>query len=505
MKILFPTAECVPFAKTGGLADVCGALPLALADLGHEVHVVMPFYRQVQTSTHPVQPAKLTLSVPVGGRNHDCEVWKTKLAEKVTVYFLGHNEFFQRAGLYGTLEGDYPDNDQRFVFFGRAVMELGKSLGIVWDILHCHDWHTGLIPVYAKTLYRDEKSFAKTKSLMTIHNLGYQGVFPDTSMALTGLPPELFHPDALEFWGRLNFFKAGLVFADWISTVSTTYAQEIQTEWAGHGLDGVLRARREVVSGITNGIDCGLWNPETDSLLEHPFSAAKLAPKNQAKTSLAASQGLYPVGQEPLLGLISRLDDQKGLDILAEAMEKLMQLPLLMVVLGTGAKKYHDLFLRFKARYPRKLAINLTFNNTLSHQIYAASDFFLMPSKYEPCGLGQMISMRYGSIPVVRRTGGLADTVLDFDGKAGNGFVFDAYQSEALLAAVKRALAAYEDKPAWRRLVKRAMLTDFSWEKSAQAYVELYEKMAPQSPKSVSRPQPPAPASTPRKKVSAAR
>jgi starch synthase len=345
-------------------------------------------------------------------------------------------------------------------------------------MVHCHDWHTGLIPVYLKTLYANEPVFAKTRSLMTIHNLAYQGLFPEHSLYWTGLPDSLNTPEALEFWGHLNFLKAGLVFSDGITTVSKTYAKEIQTPDYGHGLDGVLRGRSEHLSGIVNGIDTALWDPAKDKLIPVHFSAKEVEAKKNMKEALLVDQRLFPLEKAPVIGLISRLEDQKGLDIIADVIDRIMALNLQIVILGTGAKKYHDLFLRVKARFPRKLAVNLTFDNAMAHRIYAGSDMFLMPSKFEPCGLGQLISMRYGSIPVVRHTGGLADTVFDFDGHQGNGFSFTSYSGEALLSTLKRAVDAYEQPAIWDLLMKHAMAANFSWEKSAKEYAHLYKKMA---------------------------
>lgn len=478
MKILFPTSECVPFAKTGGLADVCGALPEALQRLGHEVHVVMPLYRQVRLSGAALTPTSIRLNIPLGQQTITLEVWHSKLPGQCPdIHFLRYDPFYDRAELYRSLEGDYWDNDQRYILFCRGVLELGKILGRKWDIIHCHDWHTGLVPVYLKALYAQEASYAKSRSLLTVHNLAYQGFFGKESMELTGLPWSMFTPDGLEFWDHLNFLKAGLVYADWISTVSQTYAREIQGGEMGCSLDGVLRFRSSRLSGIVNGIDTSVWDPATDPFIPEHFSVQRTAKKKAVKQALLAEIGLYPLTGAPLLAMINRLDDQKGLDIFASIIDKIMEQNLQVVILGTGVKRYHDLLLRVKARFPRKLALYLTFDNELAHRIYAGSDMFLMASRYEPCGLGQLISMRYGTIPVARRTGGLADTVSDFDGRRGNGFLFDAYSGEALLAALKRATGIFAQKKIWNRLIKTAMKEDFSWARSALEYQALYQKI----------------------------
>ncbi len=477
MRILFPTSECAPYAKTGGLADVAGALPGALKRLGHEIHVVMPLYQQTRQIGLPFHSTTLKLRVPLGAESVTAEVFEAELPGGSVLHLLQYDPFFNRTDLYRTAEGDYPDNHRRFIFLCRAALELGRALGGTWDIVHGHDWHTGLVPAYLRTLYRQEPAFARARSLFTIHNLAYQGVFAPESMAGTGLPESLFAPDGLEFWGRLNFLKAGLVFADHLSTVSPTYAQEIQTPELGCGLDGVLRSRRGSLSGILNGIDTSVWDPWTDPHIPIHFKADRLPRKLELKHALLEDQRLIPLEGAPLLAIISRLDDQKGFDLLAEIGEQLLQQNVQLVVLGTGNQRYHEIFLRLKAHHPRKLAINLTFDDELAHQIYAGADMFLMPSRFEPCGLGQLISMRYGTVPVVRQTGGLADTVTQFDGQNGNGFCFQTYSSDALFLTLKRAMETYAEPRLWERVVRNAMAENFSWERAAREYDALYRRM----------------------------
>jgi starch synthase len=477
MNILFPVSECVPFAKTGGLADVAGALPQALAKGGHQVSVVMPMYRHIHNAGVSVTSTHLTLQVPLGQQTIPAEVWEAQLFEPgLRIYFIQCTPFFERAELYGNGEGDYPDNDQRFVFFSRAVLELGKALKQSWDILHGHDWHTGLILVYLKTLYAAEPAYKHCKSLLTIHNLAYQGIFPPESMALTGLPTSVFNAEGVEFWGRLNFLKAGLVFSDWINTVSPTYAREIKTPEFGHGLDGVLRARGNKVSGILNGLDYAVWNPENDPLLPINYQSHERKRKLEIKAKLFEERQMFPLENAPLVALVGRLDEQKGLDILAAASE-LLHLNLQLIILGTGARKYHEYLLNLKSKFARKLSVNLEFNNELAHKIYAGADMFLMPSRFEPCGLGQLIAMRYGTVPIVRTTGGLADTVTEFDGTHGNGFTFADYSAEGLLTAVKRACEVYANPTAWEKVTHNGMLADFSWERSAGEYDRLYRQL----------------------------
>lgn len=474
MNILFPVSECVPFAKTGGLADVAGALPQSLVLLGHTVHVVMPFYRQVQNTSMEIIDTGECLQVPVGNELIEARIHRTRLSENgPVIHFLKNDALFFRDALYR----GYDDNDKRFVFLSRGALELGKHLKKQWDIVHCHDWHTGLVPVMLKTFYQDTTAFHKTKSLVTIHNLAYQGHFSKAAMQLAQLPWELFHPDGLEFYDGLNFLKAGLVYADWISTVSRTYAREIVLPEMGCGLEGVLAARQAKLSGIVNGIDYTVWDPARDQSLPTQYAAASLLKKQAVKHALLDRARLLPIEHAPVIGMITRLDDQKGLDIFANALEQLMQLEIQIVILGTGEQKYHNLLLQAKSRYPRKLSVNLEFNNDFAHLIYGGTDMFLMPSKYEPCGLGQLISMKYGSIPVVRRIGGLADTVQEFDGKNGTGFSFVHYSSSALYRVIARALDTYHNQSTWQIVVNNAMNQDYSWDRSAGDYVALYNSM----------------------------
>jgi starch synthase len=440
--------------------------------------MVLPLYRQVRNAGVGLNSTKLKLSVPLGRQVLSAEVWEAQASENgVHQYFIQYDPFFDRAELYHNAEGDYRDNDQRFAFFCRAVMELGISLGQSWDIIHSHDWHTGLVPVYLKTLYAQEAVYRHCRSVFTIHNLAYQGLFPRASLECTGLPESLFTAEGVEFWGRLSFLKSGLMFADWINTVSPTYAQEIQTSELGHGLDGLLRQRKHELSGILNGVDYTLWNPQTDPYLPIHFQAHELERKQELKAELLEEQRLFALPGAPLLAMVSRLDEQKGLDILEEAADSILSLNVHLVILGTGTRKFHEYLLHLKSKFARKLSVNLAFNNELAHRIYAASDIFLMPSRYEPCGLGQLIAMRYGSVPVVRSTGGLADTVTEFDGVHGNGFAFQEYTGHALATAVRHACDLYQNREVWQKVARNAMLSDFSWERAAGDYHVLYHRL----------------------------
>jgi starch synthase len=394
------------------------------------------------------------------------------------VYFVENDRYYQRDALYGKGGADFADNSERFIFFSRAVLEAVVALRLPCDVIHCHDWQTGLIPVYLKTIYRSAPAFAKVGTLFTIHNLAYQGVFWHWDMKLTGLDWSLFNWNQLEFWGKVNFMKGGLVFSDLISTVSETYSKEIQTPEYGCGLEGVLRERSKDLFGVINGIDYEVWNPAVDPLIPTRYDAKKLNGKAACKKFLQRKCGL-PVRKAPLVGMISRLADQKGFDLAAEVMAELLTSDVQFVVLGTGEPKYHDLLNRLARNYPDRMSVTLGFDNQMAHEIEAGADMFLMPSRFEPCGLNQLYSLKYGTAPVVRSTGGLADTVVDctpetLDKGAATGFSFEKYSAADLLATLKRALACYADRKTWLKLIKNGMGQNWSWDESARKYVKLY-------------------------------
>jgi starch synthase len=475
MKIAIASSEVFPFAKTGGLADVAGALPKALAKMGLEVAVVMPLYSVIDQKKFGITDTGKTASVQMDWRHVTARIFEGSLPGGVRVFFVDVPEYFGRAVLYGTAAGDEPDNAERFFFFSRIIPEVLKEMGFAPDVMHVNDWQAGLTPLYLKAFYRDDPFFAGTGSLITVHNLGYQGVFWALDMKLTGLGWEYFTPEGIEFYGKINSMKAGLVYSDIINTVSKTYAKEIQTAEYGYGLDGVLQARASDLYGIVNGIDFEEWDPAADKKIYSPYTDLK--GKQENKKKLKEELGLAP-GNKPLFGIISRLADQKGLDILSEAMDDMLATGMQFVMLGTGDEKYHKLFSGLAKSNPKQVSVTVGFNGKLASRIYAGSDVFMMPSLYEPCGLGQLISLRYGTIPLVRKTGGLADTVKNFSARTGrgNGFVFTDYTAKALMKAVKAALAAYEDKKSWKLLVEGAMAEDNSWGSSAAEYVKLYKK-----------------------------
>lgn len=476
IKILFAASEVTPFAKTGGLADVAGSLPAALAALGHQVVIVMPFYRSVKEGSFNLKRFDKSLSFSFKGQQLDAGIYTAKLKRNTHVYFIQRDEFFDRSDLYGTSEGDYFDNPERFIFFSRGVLELTKLIEFHPDIIHCHDWQTSLIPVYLKSLYKNDSVLNRARSVFTIHNLAYQGVVTKDMMTVSEIPLELFSMRGLEYYGKMNFMKGGIVFSDVITTVSEKYAQEIQTPEYGHGLEGVLRDRLTNLHGILNGVDYSSWNPKTDPYIAANFDSRDLSGKKKCKTDLTGIFRLKESSEFPVLGIVSRLVGQKGFDILAEAMDELLKLNLNLVILGTGDAKYEKQFDTLGKKHPGRLGVKIGFDNVLAHKIEAGSDMFLMPSKYEPCGLNQMYSLKYGTIPIVRATGGLDDTIQNFDpgtGK-GNGFKFVDYSAGALLKETKRALEVYRDNKTWVKLVKDAMRMDFSWKKSAQKYEKIY-------------------------------
>jgi starch synthase len=395
----------------------------------------------------------------------------------VPVYLVENREFFQRRGLYGEGDGDYPDNALRFGFFCRAVLELLRRMDFRPDILHLNDWQTGLIPLLLRTEFKNDPFFSSIGTVLTIHNLGYQGLFPPAVLPALGLGKELFTMEHLEFFGKVSFLKAGIVHADVLTTVSETYCREIQTPEMGFGFDGILRQKSKVLFGILNGVDQKLWDPELDSALPANFSSAELRGKGTDKKALQKELGLA-VGPAPLVAMVTRLDTQKGLDLVEEAWEELLARDLQFVLLGTGEPKHLEFFAAVQDRHPGKVAIRLMFEEMLARRIYAGSDIFLMPSRYEPCGLGQLIALRYGTIPVVRRIGGLADTIIDpaDDPQKANGFHFSELSAAGLLSALDRALALYTDRRAWLKMVRHGMNQEFSWASSADKYLELYKK-----------------------------
>lgn len=473
LKIVMACSELVPFAKTGGLADMVPSLAKALVDLGHRVSVVMPAYRSILHSGAELRETGLRLSVPVGGVREEAGVLTATTASRIPVYFIEAARYFDRPGLYGTVEGDYPDNARRFAFFARAVLELLRRLGAP-HILQAHDWQAAASIAFLKAQPERYPGLSTVRTALTVHNLGYQGVFAEQEWPVLNLDRSLFTPRHFEFYGKINFLKAGLAFADSITTVSPTYACEIQTPEYGFGLEGVLRERAAYLTGILNGADYSLWNPETDRSIIRTYGIEDLSGKPACKADLQTKFGLRVDADVPLIGMATRLASQKGMDLMEAAIEELMQRELQLVIAGMGDQQYQDLIAAWAVQYPGKLAVKIAFDEGLAHQIEAGADMFLMPSRYEPSGLNQLYSFKYATIPIVRATGGLKDSVEEFDGGEGTGFLFEAYEPSALLAAVDRALEAYSHKEQWRRLMQNAMSADFSWKRSAEAYIRVF-------------------------------
>ena len=472
VSILMVGSEALPFSKTGGLADVLGALPLALGTLGHRVTVVTPKYRGVQ-----VQGTTRLIQMP-GAGGADTRLVEQPLAENVRAVLVDRPELYERESLYGA-GGDYSDNPRRFAFLCRAALEYARQSGESFDVLHAHDWQAGLAPVYLRTLYAGEPLLSGMTTVFTIHNLAYQGNFPAQWLAPLDLGPELLSMDALEYWGQISLLKGGIVFSDAITTVSPTYAREIQTKEYGFGFDGVLATRASDLHGILNGIDTDRWDPRRDPYLPEPYDAHSLEKKDAAKRALfdLLSPGtMMGSVARPLVGIVSRLVDQKGFDLIAELVPTLPSYGS-FAVLGSGDARYETMLRELAAAHPARFAVKIGFDESLAHLIEGASDMFLMPSSFEPCGLNQMYSMRYGTVPVVRATGGLDDTVTDYNDAAGSGtgFKFTPYTAVALWEALERARAVFDNPSIWRRLQVAGMRQDFSWDRSAREYVKLSE------------------------------
>ena len=472
MRILFIASEGLPFSKTGGLADVIEGLPKALVGHGHEVAVVLPRYRGTK-ATAMVMPS---VTIQLGPRLRFPAVADGTVVGGVRYFFVDDPAYFDRDGLYGGRGGDYPDNAERYSEFCRTAIEVAKH---VWpaDVLHCHDWQTGLVPVLLRTSYAEDPAMKDIPIVFTIHNMGYHGQFGRDVLERAGIPASTFYPGGIEFYGNVNLLKGGLVYSDYLTTVSRKYAQEIQTPEFGYGLDGVVRSRADRLVGILNGVDYTLWSPEKDKLIDAKYSSKDLSGKHVCKQALLE---LFDLPAEhlsrPLIGIVSRFADQKGFDLIAERAHELMQEELLLVVLGTGERRYEDLFRALAAAYPGRVGVKIAYDEAIAHKIEAGADMFLMPSRYEPCGLNQIYSLKYGTVPIVRATGGLDDTIEPFDLEhgTGTGFKFVEYSGMALVQCVRQALQHFSDERIWKRIQLNGMAKDFSWKASAAEYVKLY-------------------------------
>ncbi len=474
MKILFVASEGLPFSKTGGLADVIESLPKALVALGCDVTVLLPRYRGTRT----VAAAVPSMTIPMGGSLRFPALADGGHTNGVAYYFVEDPEYYDRDQLYGAGGRDYPDNAERYAELSRAAIEFCKH---VWmpDVIHCHDWQTGLVPVLLRTEYAGDPGVGRLPVVFTIHNLGYQGTFPRDTMKKIGLPESLFSIDAMEFFGRINFLKGALNYSDFLTTVSPKYAEEIQTPEYGHGLDGVIRNHAAQLIGILNGADYSVWSPERDKLIASRYSPKDLTGKQACKRNLIDAFALpVSVMNRPLLGIVSRMDSQKGFDLITEIAEELLAEDLALIVLGAGDPKFEKLFRDLQKAHPAQFGLKIGYDNILAHRVEAGADMFLMPSRYEPCGLNQIYSLKYGTVPIVRATGGLDNTIEAYDKASGTGtgFKFKLYAGTALLGVIREAIEVYRNDPdAWRRIQLAGMARDFSWQASARAYTQLYE------------------------------
>ncbi|MDY3844183.1 MAG: glycogen synthase GlgA [Ruminococcus sp.] len=469
MKILFAASEAVPFAASGGLADVIGSLPQAINENGHDCRIVMPLYKSVNPELRKDMKFITNLTVDVAWRKQYCGVFSL-LYNGITYYFIDNEYYFNRDGLYG-----FYDDGERFVFFSRAVLEMLRVIDFKPDVINAHDWQTALIPVYYQIFYKYQQGYDCIKTVFTIHNIQYQGQYgTEVLTELMGIP--MYHSGLLEFDGKINLMKGAIETADKITTVSPSYAWEILDPWYSHGLDRILVTKQYKLCGILNGIDTDYYNPESDLSIPQNYSVNDLSGKHRCKKDLLSLTGLND-DDSPLLGIVTRLVSHKGIDLIKYVMEEMVSIGFEFVILGSGEKIYEDFFNEMSYRYPQRVSVNLGFNHTLSKQIYAGSDMFLMPSQSEPCGLAQMIAMRYGTIPIVRETGGLRDSINDNGGINGNGFTFKTYNAQDMLNSLKRAKDTYNDKDEWNALIRRAMNCNFSWNNSAKLYIKLYEEL----------------------------
>ncbi len=479
MKILFVASECVPFCKTGGLADVVGALAKELRAKRHDVRIVLPKYKSIRATEFNIKETDEQVHVPMGkGHTETADIRMTRTDQGVPVYFIHQEKYFGRPGLYSGPLGEYPDNAERFIFLSRAALEACKAMQFRPDIIHCHDWQTGLVPMYLKVLLKEDSFFQHTASVFTIHNIAYQGVFPKSVLEATGFSWNEFSIDTFEYYDEISFLKAGLVFADMLNTVSPTYAQEIQGTYEfGRGMEGILRDRAKKLIGILNGLDIEQWDPATDPFLARPFDAGHLSARKESKATLQKILQLPTAPEIPLLAMVARIERQKGIDLLIRIIPTLMnRRNVQIVVLGQGDATLLQELRALTQQYPGHIRVSSDFNEPLAHHIYGGSDLFLMPSRFEPCGLSQMISMRYGGIPIVANTGGLHDTVTPAGRDFGTGFVFQPGSPVGFLNAISQALDFYQETAAWEALQKRAMGQDFSWNASTEAYLNLYRR-----------------------------
>jgi len=481
VKILFCSPEAMPFAKTGGLADVAGAMPGALKKLGLNVHLVLPLYRTIREKCFDLRPLLRNLMVPFKNEVLKVNIFETQGYGDVPVYLIENNDFYDRPHLYGNGKGDYPDNLERFAFFSHALLRCAESMIFPPDLIHCNDWQTGLIPALLKGPYSHNSILKDTPSVFTIHNIGYQGLFSPDEIKKTGLSKaEFFHINGLEYWGKISLLKSGIVYSNAITTVSPRYARDILTPKCGMGMEGILSQRKAALSGILNGVDYCSWNPAKDPHIAANFSTENLSGKGVCKNSLMKEMDIdTSLAHRPFLAVVSRLDAQKGIDLLVKIIDKVMLLKVGLIVLGSGNHTIQQDLRQASRRYPGRFALKLGFDEPLAHRIIAGADIFLVPSRYEPCGLTQMYAPKYGTVPVVRKTGGLDDTISEFDPgtNKGNGFKFGPYKSENFLNSIEKAVKLFQNTSVWKKIMDNGMRADFSWDYSARQYLQLYKSV----------------------------
>ncbi len=477
LHVIYVSPEVSPFAKSGEMADVASSLPKYLSYLGMNVSVVMPKYRRSEIESLPKELVLRELLVPLGKKKTKAQVYKSELG-KYDIYFVDNPQYFWRENIYGTGKGEYLDNDERFIFFSRAVLEFLLKTKMPVDILHCNSWPTALIPVFLKTHYSKKNLLKKIATVFTLHNITYQGEFPPETLTLTGLNWNYFNPNQLSLNGRFNFLKAGVIFSDVLNTVSSNYKKEIEAKRHGFDLGVILERRKDDFFSIRNGVDYEIWNPETDPFIVANYNSTSFQAKKKCKLDLIKEFGLAVSTKTLLLGTVSYMTAHKGFDILFEAMDELMKMDVSLVVLGQGDEKYENKFLDFQKKYPRKIAVKIEMSPALAHKIAAGADIFLIPSLYEPCGLNQLYSFRYGTVPIVRATGGLGETVKPFSSKTlrGNGFIFKEFSPHALLKAIKKALICYNEPSLWQKIIEAGFRENYSWENAAKKYGRLYQR-----------------------------
>lgn len=472
MRVLIAASEAIPYCKTGGLADVSGSLFKELATMNIDVRLIIPLYKGIMNN-FPVSDTGVRLVIPMQHRNYQAHLYSDN-----GVFFVRCDEFFDRDWLYGETEGDFPDNALRFAFFCRTVLEACRLTDYCPDIIHFNDWQTSLIPLYIKTHYQNDKFFRNVVTVLTIHNIGYQGLFKPEIMPLIDIERGLFSPESIEFYGKVNFLKAGILYADIITTVSRRYAEEIITSEYGFGLDGVLKTRKKDIYGIRNGVDYTKWSPSVDTFIAKSYSSNDMRDKAYCKKKLLKDCGFVIKKNIPLISFIGRFASQKGIKLIISTLSRMIEYGCRVVMLGKGDRNLENILIKKASGLTGKLYLKKGFDEKFAHSVYAGSDMVIIPSQYEPCGLVQMIAMKYGTVPVVRRTGGLSDTIEDYNALSdtGTGFLFDSYNASAFFEAIKRAVTVYTHKNRWNKLMQRGMNKDFSWKKSAAEYIELYKK-----------------------------